>query len=299
MLRGNDGQAIFLEPKDYTIFEQLVAEGVDRFNHQIHGYCWMSNHVHMVVEVADIPLSKIIQNLSFRYTRWINKREKRTGHLFQGRYKAILIEADTYLLELIRYIHLNPVRSNLANTPDDYRWSGHNAYLGAVTCDWLSTDWVLQRFDRKKTDARRAYRQFVMSGLDEEYRKEFHTGNQGGVALANEEFVIRIPEFGKSKRLRNEPMQDLSEISKKVCSFYQVAESLVTASNRSHLASKIRSLVTLLHSEQSGSISRVSEYFEKDVSTLSKNLNKLKQKLLVDSQLQQEVETLKNTKIQA
>lgn len=301
MLRGNGGQDIFLDPKDYTIFEQLVAEGVERFNHLIHGYCWMSNHVHMLVEVADIPLSKIIQNLSFRYTRWINKREKRTGHLFQGRYKAILIDTDNYLLELIRYIHLNPVRSNLAKTPDDYRWSGHQAYLGTVTCDWLSTDWVLQRFARKKTDARRAYHRFVMSGLDMEYCKEFHHGNQEGIVLGDEAFVIRIPEYGKSKSkcLGDELIQDISEISRKVCSFYQLAESSIHANNRSHIASKIRSLVTLLHTEQSGSISRVAEYFGKDVSTLSKNLKKLEKKLLEDSQLREEVERLKNPKMQA
>lgn len=92
MLRGNDGREIFIDSGDYAVFEQLVAEGVDRFHHQIYGYCWMPNHVHMVIEVADIPFSKIIQNLSFRYTRWINKREHRIGHLFQGRYKPILID---------------------------------------------------------------------------------------------------------------------------------------------------------------------------------------------------------------
>lgn len=299
MLRGNGGQAIFFSPKDYSIFEQLIAEGVERFNHQIHGYCWMPNHVHMVVEVADIPLSKVIQNLSFRYTRWINKREKRTGHLFQGRYKAILIDTDNYLLELIRYIHLNPVRSNMTNTPEDFPWSGHNAYLGKVKCDWLSTDWVLQNLDRKKSDARKAYYRFVMSGLDEEYRKEFHSGNQGGIALGDEEFVIRIPEYGKSKHLRNKPIQDVSEISQLVCNYYQVTESSINAGNRSHMASEIRSLVALLYTEQSGAISRVAEYFDKDLSTLSKNLNKFKQKLLVDDQLQQEVAALKNPKMQA
>lgn len=299
MLRGNDGQTVFFDPRDFTIFEALVAEGVERFNHQIHGYCWMPNHVHMVVEVADIPLSKIIQNLSFRYTRWINKKEQRSGHLFQGRYKAILIDTDNYLLELIRYIHLNPVRSNLITAPDDYQWSSHLAYLGKVKPCWLSTDWVLLRFDRKKSDARKAYHRFVMSGLDEEYRKEFHSGNQGGVALGDEEFIAKIPEHGKSKHLRYEPVQDISEICRKVCNYYRVAESSVNANNRSHIASKIRSLVALLYSEQSGTLSRVAEYFDKDLSTISKNLNNLKTKLLSDSQLQEEVESLKNTIMQA
>ncbi len=84
MLRGNDGQQIFFSEPDFEYFEKLIVEGAERFLHRIHGYCWMPNHVPMVVEVGDIPLSKIIQNLSFRYTRWINKKQNRIGHLFQG-----------------------------------------------------------------------------------------------------------------------------------------------------------------------------------------------------------------------
>ncbi|MCG8333085.1 MAG: transposase, partial [Proteobacteria bacterium] len=243
MLRGNGGQNIFFNSKDYTIFEQLLAEGVDRFNHQIHGYCWMTNHVHMVIEVADIPLSKIIQNLSFRYTRWINKREKRTGHLFQGRYKAILLDTDNYLIELIRYIHSNPVRSGLVNSPIDYQWSGHNVYLGKRKCDWMSTDWVLQKFDRKKNQARKEYHRFVSKGRDQEYQKEFHTGNKGGNVLGDEEFIVKLPEFGKSSLLLNKPNLDLPVISRQVCSFFQVPEEQLMVKSRSLLASKLRSIV--------------------------------------------------------
>ncbi|MCP4041099.1 MAG: hypothetical protein GY731_03955 [Gammaproteobacteria bacterium] len=80
--------------------------------------------------MAETSLSKIIQNLSFRYTRWVNKGQGRIGHLFQGRYKAILVDAEAYLLELVRYIHLNPVRAQLVNDPGAYAWSGHRGYLG-------------------------------------------------------------------------------------------------------------------------------------------------------------------------
>ncbi len=101
-----------------------MAEGVGQFGHQIHGYCWMGNHIHLAVQVVEVPLSRIMQNLAFRYTRWVNKRQGRVGHLFQGRYKAILVEAQSYLLELVRYIHLNPVRARLVEEPAAYRWSG-------------------------------------------------------------------------------------------------------------------------------------------------------------------------------
>ena len=294
MLRGNDGQAIFFDPQDYSIFEQLLAEGVSRFNHQIHGYCWMPNHVHLVVEVADIPLSKIVQNLSFRYTRWINKRENRIGHLFQGRFKAILIDTDKYLLELIRYIHLNPVRSNLVRSPSDYLWSGHNAYLGTKKIHWLSTDLVLSRFSKRKHDARKEYRQYVSRGIGEEYRKEFHTGNREGVVLGDEEFVIKLPEYGKSKRIADKPPLELAVLSKKVCDFFKISESLIKDRNRLRTASKIRSIIALEYTIYSGSISQVADYFDRDLSTLSRQLVNLKQKLITDKHLQEEIRSLRH-----
>ena len=146
MLRGNGGQSIFLVDDDRDAFEALVAEGVSRFGHRIHAFCWMGNHVHLAIQVADTPLSKIMQNIAFRYTRFINRRAQRIGHLFQGRFKALLVDADSYLLELVRYIHLNPVRAKLVADPADYRWSGHLAYLGKTHKEWLTTDWVLSQF---------------------------------------------------------------------------------------------------------------------------------------------------------
>ena len=94
MLRGNAGQTIFKSTEHFLAFERLIEEGVERFGHRIHAYCWMQNHVHLAIEVAQETLSKIIQNVSFRYTRWHNKKENQAGHLFQGRFKAILIEEE-------------------------------------------------------------------------------------------------------------------------------------------------------------------------------------------------------------
>jgi putative transposase len=123
MMRGNGGEDIFFEDDDRYHFYLFAQQGLERFGHRIHGFCCMTNHDHLVVQVGDIPLSKIIQNLSFRYTRWINQRNKRIGHLFQGRYKALLIDADSYLLELVRYIHLNPCRAGMVKDPIQYPWS--------------------------------------------------------------------------------------------------------------------------------------------------------------------------------
>ena len=98
ILRGNGGQDIFFSKNDRTKFYLLLQEGIERFGHRIHAFCLMTNHIHLVIQIGDIPLSKIMQNVTFRYTRYINARRKEFGHLFQGRYKAILIDADTYIL---------------------------------------------------------------------------------------------------------------------------------------------------------------------------------------------------------
>ena len=90
----------------------------------------MNNHIHLLVQVGKIPLSKIVQNLAFRYSQWINRKQKRVGHLFQGRFKAIMLQEDAYFVRLLRYIHTNPLRAKLVKTHEQYAWSGHNVYLG-------------------------------------------------------------------------------------------------------------------------------------------------------------------------
>jgi len=117
ILRGNGGQSIFFDDKDRTRFYFLAQEGIERFGHRIHAFCLMTAHVHMAIQVGDVSLSRILQNLSFRYARWVNWGQSRSGHLFQGRYKAVLVDADVYLQELTRYIHLNPVRAGMVKEP--------------------------------------------------------------------------------------------------------------------------------------------------------------------------------------
>ncbi len=140
ILRGNGGQTIFSDNKDRYHLYSLVEKGTERFGHRIPAFCLMGNHVHLAIQMSEVPLSRIIQNLSFRYTRWVNWRLGRSGHLFQGRYKAVLVDEDIYLKELTRYIHLNPVRVGIVKDPKDYPWSGHRAYLGLEAIPWLTTE---------------------------------------------------------------------------------------------------------------------------------------------------------------
>jgi putative transposase len=121
----------------------------------------MTNHVHLEIQVGNISLSKIMQNVSQRYTQWFNWRHKKTGHVFQGRYKAVMVDADEYLLELAAYIHLNPVRAGITEHPEDYVWSSHRAYLGRESLAWLETGSILSQFSINAIDARVQFATFV------------------------------------------------------------------------------------------------------------------------------------------
>ncbi len=192
-MRGNAGQDIFFDDKDRCRFFLLLQEGRERYCHRIHAFCLMTNHIHLTIQVGEVPLSRIMQNLSFSYTRWVNWRQQRIGHLFQGRFKAILVDADAYLLELTRYIHLNPVRAAMVQSPEEYPWSGYRAYLGRETIPWLTTDPVLSQFGSTLERACRGYRAFVDQGKEEGHIREYHSGTDTDSRLLGDDtFVDKV-----------------------------------------------------------------------------------------------------------
>jgi REP element-mobilizing transposase RayT len=146
ILRGNARQDVFFSPGDRHFFYELLAEGVIRFGYRVHAFCLMPNHLHLALQVGDLELSAGMQNLSFRYTRYLNTRLKRVGHVFQRRFKAFLVDQDRYGLALVRYLHLNPVRARTVRQPGAYAWSSHRAYLGEE--DFLKK--VLPRREAKR-----------------------------------------------------------------------------------------------------------------------------------------------------
>jgi len=163
MLRGNGGKDIFHDEKDGQEFRALIADGLDRFGYNIHAYCFMPNHIHMVIEVADVPLSKIMQNLSFRYTVYMNKKLGVVGHLFQGRYKALLMDSDSYLLTVVRYIHNNPVEARLAKSPADWLWSSDRSYRNKTAGSIVHTDKLLSMISSNIDDRTKAYESYMAS----------------------------------------------------------------------------------------------------------------------------------------
>ncbi len=163
--RGNARQKIFLVDPDRELFLDVLAQVRERFNWRCHTYCQMTNHYHLLVETIEPTLSRGMRQLNGVYTQEFNRRHRRTGHVFQGRFKAILVERDAYLLELARYVVLNPVRAKVVRRPQDWPWSSYRATAGLEEPPpLLSTEWILDQFGTSKMRAQKAYRRFVSEG---------------------------------------------------------------------------------------------------------------------------------------
>ncbi|MDY6986865.1 MAG: transposase [Thermodesulfobacteriota bacterium] len=187
--RGNAGEAIFRTKRNREKFLENVAKAVERFGIKIHTYCLMTNHYHFLVETPEANLSRAVQWINVSYAAYFNRNRNRIGHLFQGRFKSILIDADEYLKHLSRYIHLNPLRANMVEQLQSYPWSSYRVFAGkAKAPDWLEVDWLLSLFGKSRKRACTAYRKFV-EGVDPNRVEDPEKGVVGGFILGSAPFV--------------------------------------------------------------------------------------------------------------
>lgn len=164
--RGNARQPIYEDDEGRKVFLELLGFIVDRFNWLCHAYCLMDNHYHLLIETQDGNLSLGMRQLNGIYTQRFNKRHGRVGHLFQGRFKAILVDRENYLLELCRYVVLNPVRAGMVRSSGRYKWSSYHATAGTEKISsFLATDWVLSQFGRSRKVAQEKYKTFVEEAI--------------------------------------------------------------------------------------------------------------------------------------
>ncbi len=276
MLRGNGGDDIFFSNGDRSRFSLLLQEGTERFKYKVHAFCLMKNHVHLVVQVSDIPLSKIIHNLSFRYTKYINKRKKRSGHIFQGRYKAILVDADSYLLELIRYIHNNPVRIGLIDYAVNYKWSSHKVYLGHKTVPFVTTEWVLEHFGKRLETSRKNFEIFVNKGNDEGYRSDLQVGETDPRILGDDRFVDKVVFSNPVIR-----SPSLARVIKFVCKNYKVKEKELSGQSRARNFSEIRGIIGWLCVKlNAASLTDIAYRFNRDLATISRAVSRIDRRSL-------------------
>jgi putative transposase len=184
--RGNAGDHIFQEEADRRLLLELLTGVVDRFAWLCHAFCVMGNHYHLLLETPRPNLSRGMRSLNSVYAQAFNRRRRRRGHVFQGRFHAVLVEKERHLLEIARYIVLNPVRARLVSAAGDWPWSSYRAAVGAAPCpSCLTLDWLLAQFGEERSQAQERYRRFVADGLGHEPWAEL----RGGIYLGSEEFV--------------------------------------------------------------------------------------------------------------
>lgn len=206
--RGNARADIFLNDADRAAFLSLLAETVERWNWLCHGYCLMSNHYHLLIETPEGNLSRGMRHVNGVYTQRFNRGHGRVGHLLQGRFTSVLVDKDVYLLELCRYIVLNPVRAGIVNTPEAYSWSSFRATAGlsGPPRPFLTTEWVLAQFGRDRRRAEGEYQRFVLAGINMEPPwKE----RKGQWLLGGKVFLEKVSPLLKDKQaIRDIPRRD-------------------------------------------------------------------------------------------
>lgn len=201
--RGNLRERIFYDDKDRERFQDILKRTKERYGYLLHAYALMDNHYHLLIETPKTNISQIMQNINTSYTVYINKKYQRNGHLFQGRFKGIIVNKDEYLLTLSRYIHLNPVRAKIVENPEDYRWTSYRAYIdksikGSLVC----TSDTLSYFSKTRGNQADQYKAFVKAGIKKEENPFKDT--KAGIILGGREFKEKIRRFLEKIRVDEE-----------------------------------------------------------------------------------------------
>jgi REP element-mobilizing transposase RayT len=203
--RGNARQDIYEDDQDREVFLEYLSHTCERYQWWCHAYCLMSNHYHLLVETQHPTLSKGMKHINGSYTQYFNRRHDRMGHVFQGRFKGILVEKDAYLLELARYIVLNPVRAGIVRTAKDWPWSSYRATAGFIKApDYLVINLVLGGLGQRKKAAQEAYRRFVSEGK----------GQPSPWGTLKNQIYLGSNEFVEEMQGQLKPEQSLDDVPK-------------------------------------------------------------------------------------
>jgi putative transposase len=265
-LRGNHRQQIFFRPEDRDLLNDIVAEAIDRLHARVHAYCWMSNHVHLLVQVGDTPLGRIMLRIGSRYARAVQRRLETTGHLFERRHHPTLVDADEYLLAVLRYIHRNPVDARIVPSAAEYPWSSHHAYIGARAEPWVTTDFALRMFHPTRARAVAAYLRFLQEPLCEQSSSLFEQLNPNDPrVLGSDDFIARMQNRSGESAQR----ATLEEIIQEACLEFSVSEEALQSPSRRRCLTRVRAWIVrqAIH-RHAATISAVARRLNRDESTI-------------------------------
>ena len=235
--RGNERRKIFFSKRDYERFKEYLSEAKEKYRFILHGYVLMTNHYHLLIETPEKNLSKIMHYINSAYTTYTNVKRKRSGHLFQGRFKSIVVDKDSYLLELSRYLHLNPVRAKMVEKPEAYPYSSYRGYISAHGEGHVTRSTILEMFNTKESEAIKRYRTFVEAAIGEDAESPIKKV-YGGMILGSEGFIRSILGKIEEGELEKEALSyrkalrapyGVDEVISTVCRHYGIAREEITS----------------------------------------------------------------------
>ena len=264
--RGNGKQKIFFKDNDRKVFLSLLWEVVEREKWVCYAYCLMDNHYHLLIETTRPNLSRGMSELNGVYAQKLNYIRDSVGHVFQSRYKSILVEKDNYLLELCRYIALNPVRAGIVENPEDWRWSSYRATLGiAKPPKYLNTSWVLKNFDEDIEKSKQKYEKFVLEGVGKESPwREL----RGRIFLGSKKFIEKHEEKLSGKEKENE-IAKIERFANRP-PLEEIFKDVKTKEKRDKKIYKA-------YEEYRYSLKEIGDFFEIHYSTISRIVKKIKE----------------------
>jgi putative transposase len=289
--RGNRGLKVFRRDQDCRLYLKFLEEYKERYVFLLYAYVLMPTHLHLLIEVGQVPLSKVMQSLQFRYTRNYNLRYQSWGHLFQGRYKAILCEKDSYLLELSAYIHLNPVRAKLVKDPGEYPWSSYREYLKGSRGGLVDGSFVLSQFSGVKGRAIRAYERFVKGQMAVGHREDLYRLRDQRF-LGDEGFVDRV--IGERE---DEPSYiyaiSIQGLVWRVSTVFGIPMETVCSMSRNRQGAWGRGIVGYVGKKLCGySNKSLAEYFHRDPVAMSRGIAKVEGRIRSDKDFEAKLRKL-------
>ena len=273
---------------------KILGSMVEQYGILCHSWVLMDNHYHLILETPYANLSLGIRHLNGVYTQWFNRKHKRVGHLFQGRFKAIIVERETHLLELCRYVVLNPVRAGLVKRPGQWKWSSFRKTVGEEFYEpWLTVNWILAQFDKKRLQSQRAYRSFVEEGIKaamspwEQLKGQIYLGSEKFIkevrARRKEEGDQEIPQVQ-----RNPFLPKLERLLEIVSKAYGV--SVAEMVKKTHRPGEARKVGILIARRVGGlGLREIGKYFGVEYTTISRHVGELERRLENDMVFQKKI----------
>ena len=288
--RGNERKDIFRDDGDRLRYLDRLAHYREKFSFALLAYCLMDNHVHLAIETGEVPLSRIMAGLQSSYTQYFNRRHGRVGHLFQGRYKALLVEKDLYALALLRYIHENPSKAGVVAKPGHYRWSSDRYYRRGGGPDWLDLDRLLSMLGNRRSAAVRRYRQLMREEIEQPYED---VPSFGHAVKGEEAFADRVLQaIGEPPVVRRG--LTVEAVAKTVSLREGIGLKRMKSLSRDRDVSRARLMVAWAGREVGRvSIAQTAKYFGRDTSTLAHGLERLEEAAKDDGRLKRRLNGLR------